>query len=83
MNGADDVGPGDVQYLVAALEPLEIVEVELEPLQHGAHGAVGDDDPMGKLMTQEVRAAVHSLNGTVPTLAPRPLDRYRSRRSAS
>ena len=71
MNSAHDVGPGDVQNLVAALEPLEVVEVEFEPLQHGAHRAVGDDDPMGELMTQQVSAAVHSLNGTVPT-PPRP-----------
>ena len=44
MDGADDVGPGDVEDLVAALVPLEVVEGEVAGLQHRAHRAVGDDD---------------------------------------
>ena len=44
----DDVGAGDVEDLVAALEAGEVVEdqVGCGGLQHGAHGAVGDDDPL-------------------------------------
>ena len=39
-----DVGPGHVEDLVAALEVVEVVEGEVEALQHGAHAAVGDDN---------------------------------------
>ncbi len=41
----DDVGPRHAQDFVATLEPLEVVEAQVETLQHGAHGAVGNDHP--------------------------------------
>ena len=48
VDGADDVGPGDVEDLVAALVALEVVERGVGRLQHRAHGAVGDDDALGE-----------------------------------
>ena len=44
----DDIGPGDVEDLVAALVPLEIVQGQVMCLQHRAHRAVGDDDSGGE-----------------------------------
>jgi hypothetical protein len=44
VDRGDDVGPGDVQDLVAAFEVLEVLEGGVLGLEHGAHGAVGDDD---------------------------------------
>ena len=44
----DHVGPGDVEDLVAALQPGEIVQGEVETLQHGAHPAVGHEDAVGQ-----------------------------------
>jgi hypothetical protein len=41
----DDVRAGDVEDLVAALVALEVVETEVEALQHGAHRPVGNEDP--------------------------------------
>lgn len=43
----DHVGAGDVEDLVAALEPLEVVETEVGRLEHRAHRPVGDDDARG------------------------------------
>ena len=43
MNGPDNVRPGDIEDLVAAFVPLEVVEGEVAGLQHGAHSPVGDD----------------------------------------
>ncbi len=48
VNVPDHVGPGVVEDFVAAFEAREVVEHEIGGLQHGAHRAVGDDDPIGK-----------------------------------
>jgi hypothetical protein len=48
VDRADDVRPGDVEDLVAALQPGEIVQGEVETLQHGAHPAVGHEDAVGQ-----------------------------------
>jgi hypothetical protein len=54
VDAADDVGPRDVEDLVAALEALEVLldaqaaTGVLGGLQHGAHGAVGDDHPLAQ-----------------------------------
>ncbi len=42
MDGADDVGPREVEVLVAPLEarPAEVVSREIPRLNLGAHGAV-------------------------------------------
>jgi hypothetical protein len=47
VHGTDDVGPGGVEDLVAALVALEVVQRGVGGLQHGPHGAVGDDDALG------------------------------------
>jgi nucleotide-binding universal stress UspA family protein len=52
MHAPDDVGPRDVEDLVAALVALEVVEPEVGGLQHGAHRAVGDDDPLAQRCEQ-------------------------------
>ncbi len=55
MDVADDVGPREAQQLVVALHILvEVLEafapvrrfVELEALDHGAHGAIEDGDAL-------------------------------------
>jgi hypothetical protein len=43
---ADDVRPGDGEDLVAALVLLEVVEAEVEALQHRAHRTVGHHHPL-------------------------------------
>ncbi|MNW59188.1 hypothetical protein D3C74_370930 [compost metagenome] len=43
MDGGDDVGSRDVEDLVAALELLVVLEARVLLLDHGPHGAVGDD----------------------------------------
>ena len=48
VHGPDDVGPRDVEDLVAALVALEVVERGVLTLQHGAHRAVGHDDALGQ-----------------------------------
>ena len=53
----DDIRAGGVEDLVAALELLEVVlERQVPPLQHGAHRAVGDDDPVVHRIQQRLRA---------------------------
>ena len=64
-------GRRHAQDFVAALETFKVVKVEFEALEHGAHGTVRDNDPAGKFMTEQVSTAIHSLNGTVLTLASR------------
>ena len=72
VDGADHVGPGDVEDLVAALEALEVVERQVRGLQHGAHRAVGDDDPFGEGVAESrvsTRVRLHvssSATGAVP-----------------
>jgi hypothetical protein len=44
VDAADDVGPGDVEDLVAALEPVEVVQREVRGLKHGAHRPVGHEN---------------------------------------
>ena len=52
VDRADDVGAGVVEDLVAALVALEVVEREVVGLQHGAHGAVRDEDPLLQSLKQ-------------------------------
>ena len=52
---ADDVGPGDVEDLVAALEPVEVVQRQVRGLQHRAHRPVGDENTFREGF-QQVRA---------------------------
>ena len=48
VHAGDDVGPGEAEHLVAALEgePTEVVGTEVERLDVGAEGAVEHDDPL-------------------------------------
>ena len=50
MNVENDVGTGDHQILVAAFEmrPAEILGGEIGLLQHGAHGAIQDEDALAE-----------------------------------
>jgi hypothetical protein len=59
VHRADDVGPGDVEDLVAPLVSLEVVEGGVGRLQHGPHGAVGDDDTLGEGAAEDIGAAAH------------------------
>ncbi|CAM5624457.1 hypothetical protein SAURM35S_07320 [Streptomyces aurantiogriseus] len=52
VDGADDVRPGDVEDLVAALEVLEVLEGGLLGLEHGAHGPVGHHHTGGEGLTE-------------------------------
>src|SRR5258707_9981213 len=47
-----DVGPGDVEDLVAALMPGEISQGRRAVLQHRSHRPIGDDNPLGQGFTQ-------------------------------
>ena len=49
VHAGDDVGPGQAEHLVAALErePAEVVGGEVETLDVGAEGAVEHDDSFG------------------------------------
>src|SRR5207244_9028647 len=52
VHGSHDVGTGDVEYLVAAFMTVEVVDIDIGGLQHGAHGPVGHQYPVavdGKL----------------------------------
>jgi len=46
----DDLGPREIEVLVAALEvsAAEVLGGEIARLDHGAHGAVEDQDPLGE-----------------------------------
>ncbi len=48
VDRADHVRTGVVEDLVAAFEAREVVEHQVGGLQHGAHRAIGDDDPFGQ-----------------------------------
>jgi len=58
MNGSDDVRLREVEQIVIALERsgvvLELAAVrgfiELEGLNHGAHGSIQDHDPAAKVL---------------------------------
>ena len=52
VDGADHVGPGVVEDLVAALVALEVVEREVGRLEHRAHRAVRDQDPLPQRLEQ-------------------------------
>lgn len=52
VHGADDVRPGDVEDLVAALELLEVLEGGLLGLEHGAHGSVGHHHTGGQRLSE-------------------------------
>ncbi len=55
MNVRHDVRPGDVQDLVAALVPGEVIELGAAALQHGSHRAIGDDDALAERRAQRGR----------------------------
>ena len=67
VQAGDDVGAGDGQQLVAALEVVaaEVVGGEVEALHVGAEGAVVDDDA---LVDQVEEGGVHAV--PEPTAAP-------------
>jgi len=46
MHAPDHVWPGRIEDLVTALQPGEIVDVQVGGLEHGAHRAVSDNDPL-------------------------------------
>ncbi len=46
VHRSHDVGSGDVENLVAALESVEVVQTRLGGLQHGAHRPVGHEHPL-------------------------------------
>ena len=48
VNAGDDIGPGNVQDLVAALVGLEVVNGGVTRLEHGAHCPVGHHDSLGQ-----------------------------------
>jgi hypothetical protein len=58
----DDIGPGVVEDLVAALKVVEVVEREIGRLQLSAHGAVAHHDPLRQGVEQigVVPAIVHN-----------------------
>ena len=58
VDAADDVGPGDVENLVAAFVALEVVECQPGGLQHRPHRAIGDDDAF---MEGSKQAGAHSF----------------------
>ena len=64
----DDVGPGDVEDLVAALELVEVVEGEVVALQHRAHRPVRDHDASGKGLTE---VGGHAREDSLPGRSPR------------
>ena len=59
VDAADDVRPGDVEDLVAALVALEVVQRGVCGLQHRAHRAVGDDDAFGQGGPQAIGPGTH------------------------
>jgi hypothetical protein len=48
VDGPDDVRPGQVEDLVAALMAVEVAEGDGAGLEHGAHGPVGHDNPLAQ-----------------------------------
>ncbi len=50
----DDVRAGGVEDLVATLVALEVLERQVVVLDHGAHSAVGDDDPLAQCREESV-----------------------------
>ena len=56
VHAGHELGPGDVEDLVAALVALEVVEARVGGLEHGAHRAVRDDDASGQGLAQRATA---------------------------
>lgn len=52
VDGAHDVGAGDVEDLVAAFEVLEVLKGRVLRLEHGAHRSVGHHHPGGERLAQ-------------------------------
>ncbi len=63
VHGGDDVGPGDVEDLVAALQTREVIEVQVAGLQHRPHRAVGHDDPLAQGAPQVCRLCRADVHG--------------------
>ena len=63
VHAADDVRPGDVEDLVAALVTLEVVHRGVLGLQHGPHRPVGDDDAGGQGLPEAGCCARHAGAG--------------------
>ena len=55
MYFGDYFGTGSVQDLIAAFEPFEIIQVQIESLQHGAHRPVGHQDAVEQMVTKASR----------------------------
>ena len=74
---ADEVGPGEHEHLVAALEGVttEVVGAEVELLHVGAEGAVVDHDPLGDEV--EEPATAHLAKATGGLLRPLEVDTVR------
>lgn len=65
MDVREDIRAGVVEDLVATLQPQEIcLERQLPPLQHGSHGAIGNDHPVVHGVQEFLGAngAGHGLN---------------------
>ena len=56
VDRTDDVGPGEVEDLVAALEVLEVLEGGLLGLEHGAHRSVGHHHSGGQGLAERGHA---------------------------
>jgi hypothetical protein len=52
VDATHHVGPRDVEDLVAALQPLEVVEGQVGGLEHRAHGPVGDEYALRQRLQQ-------------------------------
>ncbi|GAA0988146.1 hypothetical protein GCM10009551_042520 [Nocardiopsis tropica] len=67
MGVADDVGTGEVEDVVASLVALELVEVEIVSLEHGAHSSVRHEDASGQCFTEgEASSHVQQLYVRAP-----------------
>ena len=63
VDRADHVGTGDVEDLVATLEPLEVVQAQVVLLEHRAHRPVGDHDAFGESAAQSLGLSGHGVLG--------------------
>ena len=61
MDGCDDIGPRDVEDLIAALVALEVVEGRIGGLKHRAHRAICNDDAGGKGSPERGVRGSHSV----------------------
>ena len=62
VHAGDQLGPGHVEDLVAALVPLEVVQRRVGGLEHGAHRPVRHDDALGEGLAKRA-ATVGGMRG--------------------